>query len=91
MTGSDCQGSFIRAFGPGLFDILRPLFSKFERTTQAVRERGGGGLVDDAQDVQARDLTGLLRGLTLGVVEVRGNGDDGIRHRVLGSTARRRA
>ncbi len=43
---------------------------------QAVRERGRGGLVDDAQHVQTGDLTGFLGGLTLGVLEVRGHGDD---------------
>ena len=32
---------------------------------EAVGERGRGGLVDDAQDVQARDLAGLLGGLAL--------------------------
>ncbi len=45
---------------------------------EPVRQRGGGRLVDDAQDVQARDLAGLLGRLTLGVVEVRRDGD----HRV---------
>ena len=47
---------------------------------EAVRERGRGGLVDDAQHFEARDLTGLLGGLALGVVEVRGHGDDGLVH-----------
>lgn len=47
---------------------------------EAVRQRGGGRLVDDTQDVQARDLAGLLRRLTLGVVEVRRDGDDRVGH-----------
>ena len=47
---------------------------------EAVGEGRRGRLVDDAQDVQARDLAGLLGGLALVVVEVRGDGDDGVRH-----------
>ena len=49
---------------------------------EAVREGRGGGLVDDAQHLEARDLAGLLGGLALGVVEVRGDGDDGLGDRV---------
>ncbi len=49
---------------------------------EAVGERGRGRLVDDAEHVQARDLAGLLRGLTLGVVEVRRDRDDRVGHRV---------
>jgi hypothetical protein len=38
---------------------------------EAVREGRGGRLVDDAQDVEAGDLAGVLRRLALCVVEVR--------------------
>ena len=43
---------------------------------EAVRQRGGGRLVDDAQDFEAGDLAGVARGLALRVVEVGGDGDD---------------
>ena len=43
---------------------------------EAVGERRRGRLVDDAEDVEAGDLAGVLRRLALRVVEVRGDGDD---------------
>ncbi len=43
-------------------------------------QRRGGGFVDDAQHFKARDLAGVLGGLALGVVEVGGDRDNGLRH-----------
>jgi hypothetical protein len=45
---------------------------------ETVGKGGGGRLVDDTQDVQSSNHTGVLGGLTLGVVEVGGDGDDGV-------------
>ena len=43
-----------------------------------VGKGGSGGLVDDTEDVQAGNLTSILGSLTLRVVEVRGNSDNGV-------------
>jgi len=43
---------------------------------EAVRDGGRGRLVDDTQHVEARDGSGVLGRLTLGVVKVGGNCDD---------------
>ena len=45
---------------------------------ETVRNSGGGGLVDDSLDRHAGDGAGVLGGLTLGVVEVGGDGDDSV-------------
>ena len=45
---------------------------------ETVGKRGRGRLVDDALDVEAGDLAGLLGGLALRVAEVRRHGDHGV-------------
>jgi len=46
---------------------------------EAIGEGGGGGFVDQAEDVEAGDAAGVFGCLTLRVVEVGGDGDDGAR------------
>ena len=46
---------------------------------EAVGERRRRRLVDDAQDLEAGDLAGVLGRLALGIVEIGRNGDDGLR------------
>ncbi|OWR50326.1 LAC protein [Danaus plexippus plexippus] len=53
----------------------------FEVLVQAVGECGGCGLVDDAENVQTCDRSGILRRLTLGVVEVSRNCDYSVANR----------
>ena len=45
---------------------------------KTVSESGGGGLVDDTENVETSDSTGVLGGGTLSVVEVGWDGDDGV-------------
>ncbi len=47
---------------------------------QTVRQRGGSRLIHQPQNLQAGDLSGVLGGLPLRVVEVGRNGDDGLVH-----------
>ena len=47
---------------------------------EAVGQRSGCGLVNDAQDFQACDLSGVFCGLALGIVEISGNGNDRLGH-----------
>lgn len=46
--------------------------------TETVSDSGGGGLVDDTEDVQTSNGTGVLGSLTLVVVEVSRHSDDGL-------------
>src|SRR3546814_15319775 len=48
------------------------------RLVEAIGERCRGRLVDDAQHFEAGDLAGVLGRLTLRVVEIGGDGDDGL-------------
>jgi len=45
---------------------------------ETVSDSGSGGLVDDSLDVETGDLTSILGGLTLGVIEVSGYSDNSL-------------
>ena len=49
------------------------------RLVQAIGQSSCRRLVDNTQNLEASDLAGVLGGLTLSVVEVSRNGDDGLR------------
>ncbi len=48
---------------------------------ESIGEGGGGGLVDEAENVEAGDFASVLGGLALGVVEIGRNGDYGAIYR----------
>lgn len=45
---------------------------------QTIGQGGGSRLVDDTENVKTGNLTGILGALTLGIVEVGGDGDNGV-------------
>ena len=45
---------------------------------KSIGDGGSSRLVDDAEDLESGDGAGILGGLTLGVVEVCGDGDNGV-------------
>jgi hypothetical protein len=53
----------------------------FPRLVHTVRKGGGGGFVDDPEHSKSCYLASILRCLSLGVVEVGWNGDNGVEGR----------
>ena len=47
---------------------------------QTICDRGGSGLVNNAEHIEAGDQTGILCRLTLGVIEIRGHRDNCVGH-----------
>ena len=43
---------------------------------KTIFQGSSGGFVDDTEDLEASNLTGILSGLSLSVIKVSGNGDD---------------
>ena len=69
LQGRDVEGAAAQVIDGDLLVLL---------LLKAVGERGRGGLIDDAQHLETGDLAGVLGGVALGVVEVGGDGDDGL-------------
>ncbi len=71
---ADLEDRYVEGAAAEVIDRDQPALLLVE----AVGERSRGRLVDDAQHFEAGDLAGILGGLALGVVEIGGNGDDGL-------------
>ena len=77
-TGGDVQNGHVERAAAKVIDhdLLRLL------AVNAVGQRRCGRLIDDALDVESGNAARVLRGLTLGVGEVGGDGNDGVRDRL---------
>ncbi len=76
-TALDVQERDIESAATKIVDENVALLARLA-SAEAVGNSSGGGLVDDTEDVEARDGTGILGGLTLVVVEVGRDSDDGL-------------
>ena len=76
-TTLDVQKRDIESTTTKIVDEDVPLLVRLSGT-ETVGDSGGGGLVDDTENVEASNGTGVLGSLTLVVVEVGGDGDDGL-------------
>src|SRR5580704_3150329 len=71
--GDELENGDVKGAAAEIIDrYAAPLFF-----VQAIRESGCGWLVDQAQNFETGDFAGVFGGLALGVVEIRGDGDDG--------------
>ena len=75
---SDLNNGDVKSSAPQVIDDD---FYVASLVVHTVRERRGGRFVNDAFDVQSRDLSGVLCGLTLSVVEIGRYGDHCIGYR----------
>lgn len=76
-TALDVQQRHIESTTTKIVDEDVPLLLRLSGA-ETVGDSGGGRLVDDTENVQASNGTGVLGGLTLVVVEVGRDGDDGL-------------
>ena len=76
-TALDVQQRHIEGTATKIVDEDVPLLLRLSGT-ETVGDSGSGRLVDDTENVEASNGTSVLGSLTLVVVEVGGNGDDGL-------------
>ncbi|WVZ88728.1 hypothetical protein U9M48_035213 [Paspalum notatum var. saurae] len=81
--GSMLRRETVQGASAEVEDEHRPPPAFPQHAIKTVCDGGGGGLVDDAHDVQPGDGAGVHGCLALRVVEVDGDGDDGVLHHRL--------